>query len=178
MPANEDHNAAGWALYSAPTRDAAMLEKAIAHFEAALVENPDAGTALSNLLDALLAAGREFEAVARAGLHAGVDRGSSRANNWLGWYYLNTKKDLPRALECRHRPRLAPQSPRSPVPMCPPVAARADRGDRRERMMRGRDVGDALASSTPGCKSRRLGVGVRFDFWDRGSSFHREEIFR
>ena len=99
MPANEDHNAAGWALYSAPTRDAAMLEKAIAHFEAALVENPDAGTALSNLLDALLAAGREFEAVARAGLHAGVDRGSSRANNWLGWYYLNTKKDLPRALE-------------------------------------------------------------------------------
>ena len=75
--------------------------KNIAELEAALRENAEDGTALANLLDALLAAGREAEAVARAVANAGAggSRAGSRASNWLGWYYMNTKNDLPRALE-------------------------------------------------------------------------------
>ena len=97
-----DQNASGWALFTAPDRDATKLAQAIDCFEAALAEDPDHGPATANLLDALAVSGREGEAVERAG--AIVERGAgsrsmSRAHNWLGWYYANAKKDLPRALD-------------------------------------------------------------------------------
>ena len=89
-----DHNEEGWLLLSAKERDAGMLERAIACFETALAENGSHRLALSNLLDALLAAGREAEAVARA-----EQDGSARAENWLGWYYQHQKQDVARTLE-------------------------------------------------------------------------------
>lgn len=96
-----DHNAAGWALLSTAGGDMVMLEQAIAHFQQALAENSENGQALSNLLAALLAAGREGEAVLRAERYAagGIHDGGPQAENWLGWYYLNKRPDLPRALE-------------------------------------------------------------------------------
>lgn len=95
-----DHNAVGWALLSAAGADTLVLEQAIAHFEAALAANSANGQALSNLLRALLAAGREGEALVRAERCAtGIQRCGPHAENWLGWYYMNKRPDLPRALE-------------------------------------------------------------------------------
>jgi hypothetical protein len=63
---DEEHLTAGWALMSAPDRDADMLERAIGHFEAALALDPDDAQATANVLSTLFAVGRESEAVARA----------------------------------------------------------------------------------------------------------------
>src|SRR4051794_2833270 len=97
----DEHNAAGWALLQTPDRSAAQIEEATLHFEAAIAENVEHGPATTNLLDAMLAVGRDAAAVARA--EQMIERGEenvsrSRAHNWLGWYHQNKKQDLPRAL--------------------------------------------------------------------------------
>ena len=92
-----DQNEAGWLLLSSPSRSAEDLAQAIVHFEAALAEDASHGVAFTNLVDALLAAGRLGDAVARAerGTHEAV---AARAHNWLGWYHGNKTGDRARAL--------------------------------------------------------------------------------
>ena len=89
-------NFAGWICMNVPSRSRADLERAVAHFEAALDRDPGDGTPLVNLADALLALGRGDEAARRVSEHK-----SARALNWLGWYY--TERDLPRAIELLER---------------------------------------------------------------------------
>lgn len=84
-------NIAGWALFSKQERTPEELARAIALFRRAAA----AGnlTAVANLGDALVAAGKHDEAVAELEAFAVPD-----AHNWLGWWFTQRAPDLPRAL--------------------------------------------------------------------------------
>jgi tetratricopeptide (TPR) repeat protein len=97
-----DHNQAGWALLSSPERTAADLEQAIAHFRAAIEASPDDSVPLTNLCDALVAAGRDADAIAEAERSAALTEHWNRvagAHNWLGWRLMNSPETLERAIE-------------------------------------------------------------------------------
>ena len=83
-----DHNAAGWALLSAPSPTPAQLDDAMAHFRTALELAPDDPVPLANLCDALVAAGREADAIAEAERATEITSNwnlMAGAHNWLGW---------------------------------------------------------------------------------------------
>ncbi len=102
------HNYAGWIL-SHPPRHAADLDEAIAEFRAAIELAPDDPVPLANLLDTLVAAGREAEAIAEAE-RATAGPCAAGAHNWLGWRFIGRAEQDDRAIAhfraaIRSRPR-------------------------------------------------------------------------
>jgi uncharacterized protein YqcC (DUF446 family)/Tfp pilus assembly protein PilF len=94
------HNYAGWILLHWPARTATQLESAITHFREALVIEPGTDAPLANACDALLAAGREEEAIAeaeRARSSPEWNRAAA-AENWLGWRGLARPETLDAAI--------------------------------------------------------------------------------
>ena len=98
----DDRNAAGWTLLTKLSRTAAELDEAIAHFRAAIAAAPDDPVPLANLCDALVAAGREADAIAEAEGATAVTHDWNRmagAHNWLGWHWMNRPETIARAIE-------------------------------------------------------------------------------
>jgi tetratricopeptide (TPR) repeat protein len=92
------HNLAGWILRTSLAGMPDALVRAIAHFEAACVHEPENRHALTNLGDALIAAGRDDEAIAAMQAAVAGDDFDVRAHNWLGWYLREKKGDIDAAL--------------------------------------------------------------------------------
>jgi tetratricopeptide (TPR) repeat protein len=92
------HNLAGWILRTALPQHPESLAHAIRHFAAAHLHEPHAGPPLCNLADALLAAGRDAEAVTTVQTAIERDPTDAHANNWLGWYRLVRGNDADAAL--------------------------------------------------------------------------------
>ncbi|MEP6862440.1 MAG: YqcC family protein [Deltaproteobacteria bacterium] len=95
-------NYAGWILQHLPSRTAADLDEAITHYRAAMDVAPDDPVPLSNLCDALVAAGRDADAIAEAERAAASTHEWKRtvgAHNWLGWKLMERPETLDRAIE-------------------------------------------------------------------------------
>lgn len=95
------HNYAGWILLHGPARTPADLDEAIEHFRAACEATPDDDVPLVNLCDALVAAGRDADALAEAERATAVTSQWTRmagAHNWLGWRLLQEPGTLERAI--------------------------------------------------------------------------------
>jgi uncharacterized protein YqcC (DUF446 family)/Tfp pilus assembly protein PilF len=94
-------NFAGWILLHLPTRTPVHQDEAVAHFREAMRIAPDDPVPLANLCDALVAAGRETDAVAAAEA-ATADPFLGRAagaHNWLGWRLMGKEQTNERAIE-------------------------------------------------------------------------------
>jgi tetratricopeptide (TPR) repeat protein len=96
------HNFAGWVLLHMPSRTPAQLDDAIAHFRAAIDVDSDDPMAMTNLCDALLAAGRDADAIAEAEQATAPTHDWKRmaaAHNWLGWRLMNQAETLERSID-------------------------------------------------------------------------------
>jgi tetratricopeptide (TPR) repeat protein len=71
------HNWAGWVLLKR-----GQLDEAISRFHAAVALAPDDPVPLANLCNALVAAGREADAIAEA------ERAQFAGHHWLGWHFM------------------------------------------------------------------------------------------
>lgn len=93
------HNFAGWILLELPSPTPAQLERAVDHFrEAMRAALHDAMPAL-NLGSALVALGREDEAIALMDSLVAEGRFKVEALNWLGWHWGFRKGDVDRGLD-------------------------------------------------------------------------------
>jgi tetratricopeptide (TPR) repeat protein len=94
------HNYAGWILFNWPSRSVAELDAAIADFREAVLIGPWDDAPLTNLCDALVAAGREEEATTQAEQQSNSgERNAAVAYNWLGWRALSSPATLETAVE-------------------------------------------------------------------------------
>ena len=91
------HNFAGWMRFTRPQRTAEDLAAAIACFHDSLRVEPDGGV-LSNLGDALVAAGRPDEARLAMEEAASNEPLAAAAENWLAWYFAEKAPDAARAV--------------------------------------------------------------------------------
>lgn len=101
-------NQAGWALVSQPGHGREELEAAVACFRRSIRREPEMTQAAANLGNALVALGREADAMTELGRVAAGDGAlAATAHNWLGWRL--TERDRDRALgHLREATRLRP----------------------------------------------------------------------
>lgn len=92
-------NFAGWILLGLPRPTQAQLERALAHFHEAMRLDPYAPAPALNVGEALVALGRESEAIAWMESRVAEDRFKPEALNWLGWYWAFRKADEDRGLD-------------------------------------------------------------------------------
>ncbi len=92
-------NFAGWILLNLPAPTPAQLERAEAHFREAMRVNPYDAVPALNLGRALVALGREQEAIALAESLIADNRFKVDALTWLGWHWAFRKGDVDRGLE-------------------------------------------------------------------------------
>ena len=94
------HNYAGWILLRKPSPTPAELDEAVSHFRAATQLAPEDPVPLANLCDALIAAGRDADAIAEAErATAGYGDRPGAAHNWLGWRLMQAPDTLDRAID-------------------------------------------------------------------------------
>ena len=101
-------NQAGWTLVSKPGHTREDLEAAVACFRHSLRREPQVTQAAGNLANALVALGREADAITELERVAAGDGAlAAAAHNWLGWRL--TERDRDRALvHLREATRLGP----------------------------------------------------------------------
>lgn len=82
------HNYAGWLLWKKPGADAALLERALAHFARAVELTPAETAPAANHADVLLALGRIDEAFAWMETRTHDPASAPSAHNWIGYWRL------------------------------------------------------------------------------------------
>ena len=80
-------NLAGWILLKLPRPTQVQLERALAHFHEAVRLEPHAPAPVLNVGEALVALGREVEAIVWMESLIARDQFKPEALNWLGWHW-------------------------------------------------------------------------------------------
>ncbi len=93
------HNLAGWVLLQRPNPTEAELEQAVGYFRAAIELDPRDVVPTVNLANALIAQGRDGEAIAMMESHVATHSFAADALNWLGWYWGFRRGETDRAIE-------------------------------------------------------------------------------